>query len=389
VQTHQQVGKSMEAAAAEHLLGSMCNGDERFLSVSPEALEALTLEDVRTAVTDHITTGNIEVSVSGDFARDELERLALQYLGTLPASETASETVQSFEKDAAAIAAAQPSIPPVPSPGKDLYIEIKDSDPRAVAYVAGRAPNRWGTMADGSKALDPAVGEGEKTKASKTEMVKNLFSGLIKKGGQIRGANEDEIDYRRHPLYPCVTLMLLQEVLNRRLFSTVREKKRLTYDANFHLTGFERIRGGWYLVTVTAKPEQAQKALDACKETLQAARSWDPITRDNLQSAAYELVSKHQGALQTNRYWIDLMSGLQLDALADKNVDYIRDFVQLVNLIEVRDVQEMLETLAIDEEGMWSCIGSSGHTTSDAPDVPQDDELHGHSAPMAFGRSRL
>jgi hypothetical protein len=26
---------------------------------------------------------------------------------------------------------------------------------------------------------------------------------------------------------------------------------------------------------------------------------------------AYELVSKHQGALQTNRYWVDLMSGLQ------------------------------------------------------------------------------
>ena len=37
----------------------------------------------------------------------------------------------------------------------------------------------------------------------------------------------------------------VQEVLNRRLFSTVREKKRLTYDANFHLTGFERIHGGW------------------------------------------------------------------------------------------------------------------------------------------------
>ncbi len=48
---------------------------------------------------------------------------------------------------------------------------------------------------------------------------------------------------------------------------------------------------------------QAQKALEACKETLQAARTWDPITRDNVQSAAYELVSKHQGALQTNRYW--------------------------------------------------------------------------------------
>jgi hypothetical protein len=74
VQTHQQVSKSMEAAAAEHLLGSMCNGDERFLSVSPEALAELTLEDVKTAVTDHITTGNIEVSVSGDFTRGEFER---------------------------------------------------------------------------------------------------------------------------------------------------------------------------------------------------------------------------------------------------------------------------------------------------------------------------
>ena len=80
------------------------------------------------------------------------------------------------------------------------------------------------------QALDPAVGEGDKTKASKTEMVKNLFSGLIKKGGQIRGVTEDEIDFRRHPLYPCVTLMLLQEVLNRRLFSTVRYEPRKRAD---------------------------------------------------------------------------------------------------------------------------------------------------------------
>ena len=35
----EQVSKSMEAAAAEHLLGSMCEGDARFLSVSPEALQ--------------------------------------------------------------------------------------------------------------------------------------------------------------------------------------------------------------------------------------------------------------------------------------------------------------------------------------------------------------
>ena len=145
-------------------------------------------------------------------------------------------------------------------------------------------------------------------------------------------------------------------------------------------------------MTVTAKPEQAHAALDACKETLQAARTWDPITENNLQSAAYELVSKHQGALQTNRYWVDLMSGLQLDGMPDKTVDYIRDFVPLVNSIRVSDVQAMLENLSVDEQDIWSCIGSSGHTTSDAAVGDGDEQVeedHGHSAPMNFGRSRL
>jgi hypothetical protein len=99
----------------------------------------------------HVT--GVPACVLACMCAEELERLALQYLGTLPPSETVSETVEAFEKGAAAAAMAQPSIPPMPSPGKDLYIEIKDSDPRAVAYVAGRAPNRWGTMADGSKVL--------------------------------------------------------------------------------------------------------------------------------------------------------------------------------------------------------------------------------------------
>ena len=57
----------------------------------------------------------------------------------------------------------------------------------------------------------------------------------------------------------------------------------------------------------------------------------------------------------------------------------------------MEDVQAVLETLDIDT-GMWSCIGSSGHTSSDMPegdDVIESDDLHGHSAPMSFGRSRM
>lgn len=38
---------------------------------------------------------------------------------------------------------------------------------------------------------------------------------------------------RHHPGFPFVALLLIQEIMNRRLFSNIREKKQLTYDANF------------------------------------------------------------------------------------------------------------------------------------------------------------
>ena len=61
-----------------------------------------------------------------------------------------------------------------------------------------------------------------------------------------------------------------------------------------------------------------------------------------------------------------------------------------LGVVQVGDVQEMLETLSIDQEGMWSCIGSSGHTSSDGPapgeDVDEDEDLHGRSSQMAIGR---
>jgi hypothetical protein len=56
--------------------------------------------------------------------------------------------------------------------------------------------------------------------------------------------------------------------------------------------------------------------------------------------------------------------------------------------LQVNDVQEMLECLSVEEEGMWSCIGSSGHTSSGVAGGLVDDDIeeHGHSAPMSFGR---
>jgi len=388
-QAHEQVGKNLEAAAAEHLLSAMTDKDYRFLSVEPADLEALSLDDVKHAIESFLTTDNIEVSFSGDLSGPEVEALALTYLGTIPPSES---QIKSRPLSIPMASAAPPG-------GRNLFLEVPDSDARAVAYVAGTAPNKWGVMAGGQEALaEPAATgvddvAGGRKRGGLLPYLKKFGQGITRRGGEgAQGAVSTTLDqdFRRHPLFPCVTLQLLQEVLNRRLFSTVRERKRLTYDANFHLTAFERIQGSWYLVTVTAKPELAQKALDACKETLHAAQTWDPITRDNLQSAAYELISRHEGALQTNRYWVELMSGLQLECVPGKDPSYYRDFAPMIQSVHVGDVQAMLDCLATDEQGMWTCIGSSGGSAGAegaAEDGADDMDLHGHQPPsIATGR---
>ena len=43
--------------------------------------------------------------------------------------------------------------------------------------------------------------------------------------------------------------------------------------------------------------------------------------------------------------------------------------------LQVNDVQEMLECLSVEEEGMWSCIGSSGHTSSGVAGGLVDDDI--------------
>lgn len=68
---------------------------------------------------------------------------------------------------------------------------------------------------------------------------------------------------RRHPLYQSVTLMLLTEIINSRLFTTVRDTLGLTYDVSFEVTMFDRVRTGWFSVHVTSDPGKIYDALNA------------------------------------------------------------------------------------------------------------------------------
>ena len=107
-------------------------------------------------------------------------------------------------------------------------------------------------------------------------------------------------DRRKHPMFGLVLLSVLQEVANRRLFSVVREERRLTYDASFHFNGPETLQGSWYTVSVTSSPAQVQEALVACKEALASLRGTFGITGDSVQSAKRTILNRFRGESLTN-----------------------------------------------------------------------------------------
>lgn len=315
-------------------------------------MQDITLEDAKNAVMSQMAPSNLEITMSGDFDVPQTMEMIYKYIGTIPADANKEYVNEERKGGEGAIIG---SVPMLPKPGKFIELDLPDSDPRAVAYVAGSAPNAWGYLADGSTVAE-----------------------------RVAAADKRASDYdkkrRQHPLYAYVALSLLSEIANRRLFSNVRERKQLTYDANFSFTGFERLLGGWFLVTVTASKENAQKALDACKETLHSLRKSQPITPDNVESSKRVVLNRHEFQLRTTQYWTEKMSGLQEESIPLKGPLSFTDFQAVVESMTPKDLQLTLECLGLDDDELFTCIGRTVQTATSEDD--DDEEKLVRQAPV-------
>jgi hypothetical protein len=197
---------------------SLSGDDNRFGSIYPEDIDAITLKDAMTAVMSQLVPSELEMSMVGDFDVKETLEAVRRYIGTIPedtnvkfredASTSSPEREMprlSTDSDDTTQLPPEYKLRPLELPGKHLDIELPDSDPRAVAHVAGAAPNNWGIMENGDE----------------------LAELVIAKDG-IR-ASKFDAQRRRHPLFAHCALALVSEIINRRLFSNVREKRQLTY----------------------------------------------------------------------------------------------------------------------------------------------------------------
>lgn len=311
--------KGLETACVEGITRSISQADARQIFPGHEEIDALDLPAVRDAVTSIMAPSAVEVSIAGDAPLSLFESLSLEYLGTIPK---------------------KPSVPSLTTPldplevrtlgrAKQLGIYLQDSDERAMGYLAGAAPNRWGVFSNGTTVAD-----------------------LLR----LRGGKQEA--HRAHPLFGHAVLQVLQEVANRRLFSVVREERRLTYDASFSLKGSDLQSGGWYLVSVTSSPSQVQEAVVACKEALQSLAGSYGIMGDSVQSAKRTLRSRFRAEAGTNKFWVENMSGTQLDEMPFKTIRGIAEYEKALASVTVADVSQLVELMGLDDENsMTACVG--------------------------------
>ena len=327
---YDSVMKGLESKCQDAIALSVTGCDARYATPTHSHIDNLSLDTCREAVRSQLHPASCEVSIAGDCPADVLGDLALKYLGTVMPPEAAAP----IAPDASSLGSLDVA-PHIRGFDDHLVVHLSDSDLRAVGYLAGPAPNLYGIFADGS-----TLGERMGSVAS------------------IEGGSKEDVR-RRHPLFGYVLLSVLHEVVNRRLFSVVREERRLTYDASFQLKGGPSINGGWYLVSVTSNPSQVKVATEACRDALLSLAGPFGILGDSVQAAKRTHLQRFRAEMVGNKFWVENLCGTQLSCMPNKNLGGIVDYESVLSGITVKDVQLLVKVLNFSDDNMTSCLGVS------------------------------
>jgi hypothetical protein len=134
------------------------------------------LDTCQSALLSQLDPRNVECAITGDLSLPEMERLALKYLGTVPV-----RTESKLTGTTAAVSAVSGLRTPhqqrlaehaalnvhTLGRGEQLKIYLQDSEERAMGYLAGPAPNKYGVYADGTTVADRVTGTGARKDAGK------------------------------------------------------------------------------------------------------------------------------------------------------------------------------------------------------------------------------
>lgn len=346
---HGALDKSLEGACRSKVMSALLGPDRRFVDPAEAEVEVLSLEGVRDAVQAQLASGQLELSVVGDFDAAELDQLVLAYLGTAQPPKAQQLPLPELPVVlAGAGAGAGMGMGPQQQRAERFF--MSDSEKRAYAYLAGPAPNAWGWgMPSASQAADA------NNRASGTRL-DGPGGGASAPAGSLLS---DDARRRAHPLFACAALVLLQELVNSRLFTTVRDSLGLTYDVSFELTLFDRLEAGWFKLAVTSTPEKIDEALAASLRTLRGVGT-HRVTPRELDRSRRTLLTRHESECKDNRYLLGLLTHLQSDLVPRKSLSCLKDWPDMLEACTVEDVYWAYAGVKIDDADVVSCVGVAG-----------------------------
>lgn len=335
--------KSLERATADKVYAAMFGDDRRFRDPNTEEIEAVSLEQARQLVMEQLKSGDLEVSVVGDFDEEELKDCALKYLGTLQTNNgNNGKSLLSQEKPVVFC--------DIPHAERHQRMHIRDSDERACAYIGGPSPNAWGLGG-----LDP-----QRASMGPANMALQVFSSTYP--SSLHGTEQR----RTHPLYYTVSLSLLAEIINSRLFTTVRDSLGLTYDVSLELSMMQRLSAGWYMVNVTSTPQKIDEALMASVRTMRGLTS-RYVTERELDRARRTLLTRHESDMKDDTYCLGLLQHLQSASVPQKSLSCLRDLQTMYEAATVEDIYYVYRLLGIADDEIYTCVGTSGDEAIPAP----------------------
>jgi hypothetical protein len=363
VSHYRALPKSLERATADKIMGAMLGEDRRFRDPSSDEIAALTLDAMKEDVMAQLHAGNLEISIVGDFDEHELEHAILMYLGTVKPKMNAQGPGDALSQC--------PAICDPPLDQRHSVWHLKDSDERACAYIAGLAPCRWGEFGNQHGTLKHI--DSASIQSPPPPLAPGASEADVQRARELR---------RQHPLYASATLGLLSEMINSRLFTTVRDTLGLTYDVSFELSLFDRLPTGWFYVNVTSTPQKIKDAMMASMRVLRSG-SIQPFTSRDLLRAKRTLITRHESDLKDNGYWLALLTHIQSPSVPLKSVECLRDLTAMYESITIDDIYEAYHHFDFSDEATFTCIGTSGQEASlfESPILQERIKAVGSNAP--------
>eukprot|EP01087_Luapelamoeba_hula_P020305 TRINITY_DN6910_c0_g1_i1.p1 TRINITY_DN6910_c0_g1~~TRINITY_DN6910_c0_g1_i1.p1 ORF type:complete len:1277 (-),score=249.90 TRINITY_DN6910_c0_g1_i1:27-3806(-) len=302
--------------------------DHRFVQPTPERIRKLSPVLAQRIIEQHLLDlDNVEMSIVGDLIidtdadQDHLELLLLRYLGTVPrnvqlrtistegtesfTATTPHTTTTSYAHRPPVLSLVQSHPVPVSVTQKSqvTWKHITDDEPRAFVLLAFACPNRLGQYGPTIQYGSLHNGPEPMTAAGRPQFKVPSLPG--------EELTEADIQRRRHVLWIGRCINLLCEIISTRLFTIVREKQGLLYDASVTPCLPDLYDRGHITINLSPFPEKISQTVEETLLTVLRSFRNTEISLEEFKEAQVPYVAHMQSTVEHSAYWMAHMEYLQ------------------------------------------------------------------------------